>query len=107
MPIRIDDPSHVLAQNEGKTVGAHVLIALETPEHAYHQAQSISQDANGRNLVVTIPFGVPVNLLAYSSYFQLSDATGSPLSSIGGTITVTAATSGSPTVHFVVTGVSR
>jgi hypothetical protein len=79
VPIRIDDPGHFLSQNEGSTAGAHLLLGVPNDGFTFHPAALISQDANGRNHQIVVPFNSPVNLVVYSTFFRLSDAAGIPL----------------------------
>jgi hypothetical protein len=79
VPIRIDDPGQLLSQHDGKTPGAHVLIGVGNDAFAFVPAPVISQDANGRNHQVVIPFNSQVRLVVQSSFFQLADGAGLPL----------------------------
>jgi hypothetical protein len=79
LPIRIDDPGRLLSQNEGKRPGAHLLLGVPTDSLTFHPAVLVSQDANGRNHQIVVPFNAAVKVVASSSYFRLGDAAGMPL----------------------------
>jgi hypothetical protein len=79
VPIRVDDPGRLLLQNEGKIPGAHLLLGVENDAFAFRPARVVSEDANGRNHQIVIPFNTPVKLVVHSSFFRLSDAAGVPL----------------------------
>ena len=77
LPIRIDDPQNLLAANEGKTLGAHLLIGV--PGYHFEEATIDSTDNAGRNVSVLGPFDVPVAVTVQSNFFQLPDSAGKPL----------------------------
>lgn len=81
--IRMDDPSGLLAQNEGKTPGAHLLLGVRSDALIFHPASIIAQDTGGRNYQVTIPFDANVNIVVASSFFRLTDATGAAFAASG------------------------
>lgn len=83
VPIRVDDAGRLLAHNEGKTPGAHLLLGVSSEAHVFHQARVVSEDATGRNYQITVPFDVSVNLIINSAFFKLSDAAGQPLARTG------------------------
>ena len=56
------------SQNEGKTPGAHLLLGMDNDAFAFRPATVVSQDANGRNHQIVIPFNSPVKLVVYSSF---------------------------------------
>ena len=76
VPIRVNDPQQLLAQNEGITPGAHLLIGIGHPPFLFDTAFVASQDAGGRTYQITIPFGFAATLKIYSSFFQISNAAG-------------------------------
>lgn len=95
IPIRIDDPSQLLSQYEGKVAGAHLLIGVGNDAHAFMPAPIVSQDAVGRNQQVVVPFNSAVNLVVFSSQFHLS-STGMALGKGPTTIPVAVATGQQP-----------
>lgn len=105
MPIRVNDPAQLLPQNEGKTPGAHLLIGLANDGGVFRPAPVTSQDAAGRNQQIVIPFGRPVSVSVYSSFFQLAGANGIALPRTGAIIPVTASVGQqAPIITLVVTG---
>lgn len=79
VPIRLDDPGQLLAQSEGKTSAAVVLIGVANDAGWFRVAAVASRDATGKTYQVQVPFNVIVNLSVYSPYFQLADNAGAPL----------------------------
>jgi len=102
--IRVDDPNHVLTQNEGKTPGADLLIGTGTAIFSFRSASLASQDATGRNYQLVIPFNYPATVVVRSPFFQLTDANGISLPS-GTTIPITVFPGQIPTaIRLTVTG---
>jgi hypothetical protein len=79
VPIRLDDPGQLLAQHEGRTPGAHLLIGIANDARWFRPAVVTSRDAGGKNYQVLIPFNSTINIMVYSAFFQLADAGGLPL----------------------------
>lgn len=106
VPIRVDDPSQLLAQNEGKTRGAHLLLGVRSDALIFHAASVTSQDSGGRNYAITVPHDVAVKLVVASSFFRLTDATGAAVAASGaGSIPVSVPSGKSPaTVLLSVSG---
>jgi hypothetical protein len=104
--IRVDDPNGLLAQNEGKTPGAHLLLGVRSDALIFHPASIVAQDSGGRNYEVTIPFDANVKLVVASSFFRLTDAAGAPFAA-GGTANIPVSVpSGqpAPTLRLTVSG---
>lgn len=76
VPVRLNDPSGLLAQYEGKSASAQLLIGVENDASFFRTAPIVSTDSAGRNHQVLIPFGAPINLVICSPVFQLSNAAG-------------------------------
>ena len=107
VPIRIDDPAHLLSQQEGKTAGAHLLVGVGTDALFFRTAPIVSSDASGRYHQIVVPFAAYAKLVVRSSFFKLSDAGGSPLSPVA-VIPVTVPAGQAPTaIRVVVTGSGR
>lgn len=105
VPIRIDDPGHFLSQNEGKTPGAHLFLGVRNDASAICPVPLLSRDANGRNYQIVVPFNATVNLVVHSSFFHLSNASGSPIGATGPSVAVTVPAGQQPApIRFVVTG---
>ncbi len=81
--IRVDDPGGLLAQNEGKTRGAHLLLGVRSDALIFHPASIVAEDSGGRTYEVTIPFDAKVNVVVASSFFRLTDAAGAALAAGG------------------------
>lgn len=105
VPIRIDDPAQVLAQQEDKTPGAHLLIGISSETFAFHPARIVSRDSGGRNQDVVIPLNSSVKISVFSPFFQLADAGGSPVALKRLSIPVAvAAGQQPPVIRLTVTG---
>ncbi|MBV8846311.1 MAG: hypothetical protein JO307_26190 [Bryobacterales bacterium] len=85
MPIRIDDPTGSLSTKACKVPGAHVLLGIANTSRTFRIAPVISTDAAGRNHQVIIPFNAAVDLVVFSTFFDLADAGGNPLSKTAAT----------------------
>ena len=94
--IRIDDPSNLLRQHEGKSPGAHLLIGYASGGFAFRPAIPISEDQAGRNHQILIPFDRSVNLLVSSSFFRLNNGAGVALPMKGPSMPVTVQTGQQP-----------
>ncbi len=104
VPIRLSDPSGLLAQYEGTVPGAQVLIGVSNDALFFRRAPVVSADAGGRSCQVLMPFGVAVNLIVCSSFFQLSNA-GVALRATSASVPITVQAGAQPTVvSLVVTG---
>lgn len=104
--IRVDDPSRLLAQNEGRTPGAHLLFGVRSDALIFHPASIVAQDSAGRTYEVAIPFDARVNLVVASSFFRLTDATGAAFAASGSATVPVAVPSGQapPTLRLAVSG---
>jgi hypothetical protein len=104
--IRVNDPGQLLAQNEGKVPGAHLLLGVRNDAFGFRSASVASQDSGGRNYQVTIPFGESVNLVIASPFFSLANATGQALPTTGANTMQLLTPSGQtpPAITFGVTG---
>ncbi len=104
--VRVDDPGGLLAQNEGKTPGAHLLLGVRSDALIFHPASVVAQDSAGRTYQITIPFDAKVNLVLASSFFRLTDGMGAALAASGSATIPVAVPSGQtpPTLRLVVSG---
>jgi hypothetical protein len=104
VPISVNDPQQLLAQNEGITPGAHLLLGVASPSLIFHVASITAQNSSGRSYATTIPFGAAANLVVASSFFALADATGTALASAS-TVPISAPSGQTPpTITLSVTG---
>ncbi len=104
--VRVDDPSGLLAQNEGKTPGAHLLLGVRNDVGIFRAASVIAENPAGKEYSVTIPYDAKVNLVVASSFFRLADATGVPFAVSGAAAVPVAVPSGQapPTLRLAVSG---
>lgn len=106
--IRIVDPGQFLSLNEGRTPGAHLLVGVANDAFVFRPAAILPPGTNGANRQIVIPFNSPRKLVVHSSFFQLSDANGIPLSRTGTTIPVLVPLGTPPAIiNLIVTGGSR
>jgi hypothetical protein len=87
VPIRLDDPQGLLAGKK-HTPGADVLIGVGNDAGMFHAVTIVSEDAKGREHSIMIPFGVPIDVVAYSKVFQLGDNAGKSFPASGARIRV-------------------
>jgi hypothetical protein len=109
LPIRVDDPSNVLAQNEGKKAGAHLLIGVPSDTFVFQKAEIASTDASGRNYHVVVPYDLSLNMVVNGSAFKLNNAAGVAVpQGLTTAIPITAPSGQQPTViRLVVTGIGN
>jgi len=81
VPVRVNDPSQLLAVKEG--LGAQLLIGVAGDSLVFRSASIASQDASGRNYQVLIPFGRALNISVTAASFQLAGQTGKSLPQLG------------------------
>ena len=105
VPIRLSYPNGLLAQYEGKVPAAKVLIGVGTYAFFFRTAPIVSTDATGRTHQIVIPFGVTINLVVATSFFQLANGAGVALSQTSASIPINVQPGQQPpTVTLVVTG---
>ena len=106
VPIRVNDAQQLLANNEGITPGAHLLMGVGHPPILFGDASVASQDSGGRTYQVTVPYGFAANLVVYSSFFHLSNSAGTALPQSAATFIPFTVASGQspPSIALNVTG---
>lgn len=104
--IRVDDPVGALAQYEGKSPGAHLLLGVNSDAGIFHQASVVVSRPERRQYSITIPFDTKVNLVVATSFYRLADATGTPFASNGAGVLAVTVPSGQPppTLQLAITG---
>ncbi len=80
VPIRIIDAGGSLAQNEGKTPGAGLLLGVSGRGFFFHRVPLVSQDSSGRNYQIVVPYNTQLTLVLHSSFYHVNDANGVALS---------------------------
>ena len=80
--IRVNDPGGFLSQNEGRTPGADLLVGVPNDASAFELARKVSENAQGRDLQLVVPFNVAAQLVVRSAFYQVA-AGGVSLSSAG------------------------
>jgi hypothetical protein len=104
MQIRVSDPQQQL-KNEGKTPGSYVNIGAWATSGALHMATIVESDTTGRTYSVPIPFDTPVNISVLGGGFQIGDANGVALPSVGAGTQFTAPSTGAvPTLTYTIKG---
>jgi hypothetical protein len=79
LPVRVEDPGNILAQQEGKAPGAHLLLGVGNDALSFRPAPVLSRDASGRTHQIVVPFNSAVKLVVRSTFLRLSDGAGVPL----------------------------
>ena len=107
VPIRVDDPSGLLKQHEGKTAGAFLVIGVFSDTKVFFPAMILSTDASGRNHQVVVPHDVPLKLIVTTSFFHIGDASGRLVpQNVPAEVPFTVVLSRTPDpIRFMVTGV--
>ena len=107
--IRVDDPGQLLAEHEGKTVGAHLLLGVGGAASLFHPARVAATDSKGRDYQILIPFDTPVKLVINSARFQLSDAVGQPVARAATAVIPVTVAAGqqAPAIRLTVTGINQ
>ena len=102
VPVHIDDPLTLLKAVTGP-IDFDLQVHVVTARGIHHNASIQALSATGRDLAVTIPFGLSATIQVLSPHLVVNDSTGKPVSAAGAGITVA---SGSllPTVAFAVAG---
>jgi hypothetical protein len=80
VPIRIDDAGQLLAQHEGKTPGAGLLLTVSSPGFFFRLVPLASRDSSGRNYQIVVPFNTALTLVVHPSFYHVSSASNIPLS---------------------------
>jgi len=80
VPIRIDDAGQLLTRHEGRTPGAGLLLSVSGPGLFFRLVPLVSQDSNGRNYQIVIPFGTALTLVVHPSFYHVNNASGVALS---------------------------
>jgi hypothetical protein len=108
VPVRVDDPTQVLAVNDGKTPGAQLMLSVGNDNLQQVRVPVVSADSLGRNLQVVVPYGRTINLIVSGSFFKITNvATGALLPSAPFAIPLLTALGQTPVgVHLTVTGVN-
>ena len=90
---RIGDPAQLLAQHEGKTSGAGLLLGIGSAGHVFRMLPLVSNDASGRNHQIVIPFNTPVKLVLRSSFCRFADSVGlAPATTVATVVPINVAT---------------
>lgn len=82
IPVRINDPGGLLAQNEGKTPGAGLLLEVSDgrPGSFFRAVPLVSKDSGGRNHQIVIPFNTQLTLFVHPTFYRVTNAASAPLS---------------------------
>jgi Carboxypeptidase regulatory-like domain len=104
LPIRVNDGIQILSQLDAKVPGAHLLIGVGGPGTPFKPAALQSRDATGRVYAVAVPFGQPLRVSVFSTYFQLADDMGAPVLANALTRAIQVAATETKSVTVQVTG---
>jgi hypothetical protein len=107
VPIRIIDAGQLLAQNEGKTPGAGLFLGVSSPGFFFHTVPLATQDSNGRNYHIVVPFNTELTLVLHSSFYNVNDRNGVALTKVGSTKIPLLVTTGQQVapLQFTISGV--
>jgi hypothetical protein len=103
LPIHIDDPMALLQPAAGP-VDFNLQVHIVTSKGLHYMARIQPSTTGGRNLAMTIPFGIPVTVLVRSTNLIVNNSqSGAPATASGTSVTVPAGSSPA-TINFVVAG---
>jgi len=74
--IRIDDPLGLAPESTSPSQGSLIKVGVQAPAGAVHIARTVSRDATGRDMEVTVPFDVPLKLWVHSRVLHVEDSGG-------------------------------
>ena len=80
--IHVDDPQQLLRPVTGP-IDLEFQIHVVTPKGLHYSAPLQSSTAVARDHAITIPFGIPVNLLVLSAHYTVNDQSGKSFASTG------------------------
>jgi hypothetical protein len=80
VPIRVDDAGQLLAQNEGRTPGAGLLLNVSSPGFFFHPVPLASKDSGGRNYQIVVPFNTALTLVVHPSFYHVNNTNNVSLS---------------------------
>ena len=79
LPVRLDDPTDFVSNNQGKRPGSHVLLGVPLPNGAFlpvTPSDNNNSSKGGKEHQILIPLDRDVRMIAASRDFQLSDPSG-------------------------------
>jgi hypothetical protein len=71
VPIRVDDPTQVLAFNDGLTFGAQLMLNSANDSFQLVRLLPVSVDGSGRDYRLAIPYGRTVSLVVVAPFFRI------------------------------------
>ena len=106
IPIHVDDPHKLLDSTKHGPIAADCRIQIVTANGHRHEAVITARNVNGRDHVITVPFGTPLKLHVISPHLVVNDETGGPTPQTGKDVNIASASAaggGSP-MKFTVGG---
>ena len=79
IPLRIDDPSGLIAQTEAKVSRAQILVSTGNASGAAQLARITASDSSGRSYQLAVPFDRLITLSVASGAFLFTSASGASL----------------------------
>ena len=77
--VRVDDPGRLLAQHEGKTKGAGMMVAIASDGLVLRFVPIAATETAGRTHRLIVPYETPLRLIIQGGSFVVSDSFGIPL----------------------------
>lgn len=107
--VRIDDPAGLLSQNEAKTAGAGLLVAVASDGLLMHIIPVYGRTNASRSYRLFVPPQTPHRLIVQSTFYKLADTSGLPLRETAATVIPFTPAGGRPlpVTTFTITGSKR
>jgi hypothetical protein len=103
VPIHIGDPLALLTPISESQTNFDLQVHAITSKGLHYIATTQGSSATGRDLAITIPFGVAITLQVRSLHLIVNDQTGNPVASAGASISVPSGTA-PPEITYVISG---
>ena len=103
IPIHIDDPHKLLDATASGPIAADCRFQIVTAKGFRHEAIVTARNGNGRDHVITVPFGTPLKLQVISPHLVVNDETGAAALASGKDVNIPAPLGASP-MKFTVGG---
>ena len=84
--VRVDDPGRLLAQHEGKTKGAGMMVAIASDGLVLRFIPIAATETAGRTHRLIVPYETPLRLIIQGGSFAVSDSFGIPLKDAEATV---------------------
>ncbi len=105
LKLHIDDPGGLIAQNEGKTPGAGMIVGIGGPVNIFTPFFVDGTSSTGRDQSILVPYNTPLKIVVHSSFYSMADAGGKAVPTSSTTPITIATTDPDAAIGFQITGV--